>query len=50
MIRLAKARSKLYPTTDFVEGDVLAYPLQDSQFDCIATLATIHHLPLASIL
>ncbi|HEV2707179.1 MAG TPA: class I SAM-dependent methyltransferase [Pyrinomonadaceae bacterium] len=50
MIRLAQQRSKLYPNIAFVEGDVMTYPLADNQFDCIATLTTIHHLPIESIL
>lgn len=50
MIRLAKARSKLYPNIDFVEGDALTQHLPDNQFDCIATLTTLHHLPVESIL
>ncbi len=50
MIRLAKARSKLYPNIDFIEGDVMEYQLPDNQFDCIATLATIHHLPIETTL
>jgi ubiquinone/menaquinone biosynthesis C-methylase UbiE len=50
MIRFAKARSKLYPNVDFVEGDVMTRHLPDNQFDCIATLTTIHHLPAEPIL
>ncbi len=50
MIRLANARSKLYPNIDFIEGDVMEYQLPDNQFDCIATLATIHHLPIETTL
>jgi ubiquinone/menaquinone biosynthesis C-methylase UbiE len=50
MIRLAKERSKLYPNIDFVEDDVMSYQLPDNQFDCIASLTTIHHLPIESIL
>jgi ubiquinone/menaquinone biosynthesis C-methylase UbiE len=50
MIRLAKARSELYPNIDFVTGDVMTYPLPDDQFDCIATLTTVHHLPVEAIL
>jgi ubiquinone/menaquinone biosynthesis C-methylase UbiE len=50
MIRLAKARSKLYPNIDFVAGDAMAYDFPDNQFDSIATLATLHHLPAESIL
>lgn len=50
MIRLAKARSKHYPNIDFITNDVMAYQLAGNQFDCIATLTTIHHLPIESIL
>jgi ubiquinone/menaquinone biosynthesis C-methylase UbiE len=50
MIRFAKERSKLCPNIDFIEGDVMTYQLPDNQFDCIATLTTLHHLPMTSIL
>ncbi len=50
MIRLARKRSKLYPNIDFVEGDVMTYQLPDNQFDGIATLTTLHHLPMTDIL
>lgn len=50
MIHLAQERSKLYPNIDFVVGDVMAYQFADNQFDCIATLTTIHHLPAAILL
>ena len=50
MIRLAKAHSKLYPNIDFVTGDATTYDFPDDQFDFIATLTTLHHLPAASIL
>jgi ubiquinone/menaquinone biosynthesis C-methylase UbiE len=50
MIRVAQEHSKLYPNIDFVKGDVMAYQLLDNQFDCIATLTTIHHLPIETVL
>ncbi|HEY9404301.1 MAG TPA: methyltransferase domain-containing protein [Pyrinomonadaceae bacterium] len=50
MIRLARERSKLYPNVDFVEDDVMAYQFPDNQFDCIATLTTLHHLPIEPVL
>lgn len=50
MIRLARERSKLYPNVDFVVGDVMTYRFPDDQFDCIATLTTLHHLPAETIL
>ncbi|HEX8492493.1 MAG TPA: class I SAM-dependent methyltransferase [Pyrinomonadaceae bacterium] len=50
MIRLAQERSKLYPNIDFVNADVMAHQFSDCQFDCIATLTTLHHLPIEPIL
>lgn len=50
MIRIAGQRSKLYPNIDFVCADAMTYPLAGEQFDCIASLTTIHHLPVESIL
>jgi ubiquinone/menaquinone biosynthesis C-methylase UbiE len=46
MIRLARTRSKLYPNIDFIAGDVMTHQLPNNQFDCIATLTTLHHLPM----
>lgn len=50
MIRLARERSRLHPNIEFVRGDALAYPLRDNQFDCVATLTTLHHLPAEAVL
>jgi ubiquinone/menaquinone biosynthesis C-methylase UbiE len=50
MIRLARERSEPYPNVEFVEGDATAYPLPDEEFDCVATLATLHHLPAETTL
>jgi len=50
MIRIARERSKLYPNIDFACGDVMTYPFPDNKFDCIATLTTIHHLPMEIVL
>ncbi len=50
MIRLARARAKLCPNIDFVNADAVAYEFPAHRFDCIATLTTIHHLPIESIL
>lgn len=50
MIRVARERSKLYPNIDFVNVDVMAYQFPDNQFDYIATLTTLHHLPIGTIL
>jgi ubiquinone/menaquinone biosynthesis C-methylase UbiE len=50
MIRLARERSKLHQNIDFVEGDAMTYQFPDNQFDCIATLTALHHLPIETIL
>jgi len=50
MIRLAHQRSRAYRNIEFVKCDVMAYQLPDEQFDCIATLTTLHHLPIEAIL
>jgi len=46
MIRLARERSAQFPNIEFQLADVLERPLPDERFDCIATIATLHHLPL----
>ncbi|HEX7297034.1 MAG TPA: class I SAM-dependent methyltransferase, partial [Pyrinomonadaceae bacterium] len=50
MIRVSRENSTRYPNIDFVLSDILEYPLPANHFDCIATLTTLHHLPLAAIL
>jgi len=50
MIRLARERSRLHTNVEFVEADVMSYQLPEDEFDCVATLTTLHHLPAESIL
>ena len=50
MICLARERSKLYPNIDFIEGDIMTYQLPNDHFDCVASLTTLHHLPMTGIL
>ncbi|HEX8500248.1 MAG TPA: class I SAM-dependent methyltransferase [Pyrinomonadaceae bacterium] len=50
MIRLARERSELQPNIEFVNADAMAFRLPDGQFDCVATLTTLHHLPAESAL
>ena len=50
MISLARRRSKLYPNIDYVEADVMASDFPDGEFDCVATLTTLHHLPTEAAL
>lgn len=50
MVRLAREHSKLYPNIEFVNADVETYQLAENQFDCVATLTTLHHLSAENIL
>ena len=50
MIRSARERSKLYPNINYVEADVMASDFPDGEFDCVATLTTLHHLPAEAAL
>jgi ubiquinone/menaquinone biosynthesis C-methylase UbiE len=50
MIRLAAERSARFTNIDFRVADVLTTELPAERFDCVATIATLHHLPLAEVL
>src|SRR5437762_5605833 len=49
MIRIARPQSAHLPNIDFQIADVMTYDLRPENFDCIASLATLHHLPLREI-
>ena len=50
MIQLARERSKPYPNIDFQVADALAWEFPIEQFDCIISIATLHHLPMEIML
>ena len=50
MIQLACERSRQYPHIQFELADVIAKDLGQERFDCIASIATLHHLPFDEIL
>ena len=50
MIGLAGERSARFPNIDFRVADVLTLELPAEKFDCIATIATLHHLPVEVML
>jgi ubiquinone/menaquinone biosynthesis C-methylase UbiE len=50
MIQIARERSKQYPNIDFQVADAMEWEFPVEQFDCIASIATLHHLPLEEIL
>jgi SAM-dependent methyltransferase len=50
MIETAQERSQGYSNITFEVADVLAWKFPRERFDCIASIATLHHLPLEKIL
>lgn len=50
MIRLAKSQSANYQNIEYVLGDVMCLPLPAEAYDCIVSMATLHHLPLGAAL
>jgi ubiquinone/menaquinone biosynthesis C-methylase UbiE len=50
MIGLARERSARFPNIEFEVADVLTRELPAEKFDCVATIATLHHLPFEEVL
>lgn len=50
MVGVARERSARFTNIDFRVADVLTLELPDERFDCVATIATLHHLPAAEVL
>ena len=50
MIRLAKSQSANYQNIQYLLGDVMSDSLPAERYDCIVSLATLHHLPLGQAL
>lgn len=50
MIRLARERSQQFTNIEFVTADALTWELPAERFDCIVSIATLHHLPMAAML
>ncbi len=49
-VELAKEQSKDYSNINYELADVITYNFPDDYFDCIASIATFHHLPLEEML
>jgi ubiquinone/menaquinone biosynthesis C-methylase UbiE len=45
MIRLAKSQSASYKNIEYLLGDFMRLALPDEAYDCIVSIATLHHLP-----
>src|SRR4051794_14257798 len=50
MISRARSQSAKYANIDYQLGDVMTCDFGALRFDCIASLATLHHLPFVEIL
>lgn len=50
MIRVARSRSNHLSNLDFEVADLMSHDFPAEHFDCIATIATLHHLPLRAAL
>ncbi|HHP7232083.1 MAG TPA: class I SAM-dependent methyltransferase, partial [Xenococcaceae cyanobacterium] len=50
MIEVAKQRSQHFDNINFQVADILQWQFPSEKFDAIASIATVHHLPLESLL
>jgi len=50
MIRVARSRSAQFPQIEFEIADVMSREFPAEYFDCIATIATLHHVPTRPVL
>ena len=50
MIEAARTRSEGHPNVEYLVADAASWELPSERFDCVASIATLHHLPLAPML
>jgi SAM-dependent methyltransferase len=50
MIEIAKEQSRPYHNIDFQVADIMTKEFSSEQFGCIASIATLHHLPFEPLL
>jgi ubiquinone/menaquinone biosynthesis C-methylase UbiE len=50
MIESARARSKDHPNIEYLVADAASWEFPSERFDCAASIMTLHHLPLGSML
>jgi SAM-dependent methyltransferase len=50
MIEAARARSKDHPNVEYLVADAASWEFPSERFDCAASVATLHHLPLGPML
>jgi len=50
MIRVARSHSAGFQNVEFLQADAMSWDFPASHFDCIVTVATLHHLQLREVL
>jgi ubiquinone/menaquinone biosynthesis C-methylase UbiE len=50
MIEEARARAKDHPNVEYLLADASSWAFPRERFDCVASIATLHHLPLGPML
>jgi ubiquinone/menaquinone biosynthesis C-methylase UbiE len=50
MVEVARYRSKGHPNVEYAVADANAWPFPEGRFGCVASITTMHHLPLAPTL
>ena len=50
MVEVARERSAGQPNVEYLVADALSWPFPRGRFDCVASIAAAHHLPLAPLL
>jgi SAM-dependent methyltransferase len=50
MVRIARERSRQVPNIEYRTGDALQWDFAAERFDCIASIATLHHMPMEVVL
>lgn len=50
MLRLAQRQSANYSNIEYSLGDVMRLTLPSASYDCVVSIATLHHLPLEQAL
>ncbi len=46
MVRVARERSTACANIEYIVADATAWDISPNTYDCVATIATLHHLPL----
>jgi ubiquinone/menaquinone biosynthesis C-methylase UbiE len=50
MVRIARERSRQHTNIDFHIADALEWEFPPDHFDCVVSIATLHHLPMEAVL